>query len=203
MPDYSNGKIYTIRCRTNPSLIYVGSTVEPLSIRLAKHRAQSKIEKCKNRILYQNVNGNWNDWYIELCESYPSNSREELNKREGEIIREIGTLNKMIAGRTKTEYRQDNKEIIKEYHDNNKDKKAIYDKEYKEKHKDKYQKQYKEYYENNKEKKKEYYENNKEGILLKINEKIVCDCGCRINRGTLSRHKKSQKHLSLLASNSQ
>ena len=29
MPDYQNGRIYTIRCRTDNSLIYVDSTTMP------------------------------------------------------------------------------------------------------------------------------------------------------------------------------
>ena len=33
-------------------------------------------------------------------ENYPCENEEQLNKREGEIIREIGTVNKQIAGRT-------------------------------------------------------------------------------------------------------
>jgi hypothetical protein len=42
--------------------------------------------------------------YIELYEMYKCNTKE-LVKREGEIIRQIGTLNKNIAGRTLKEYR--------------------------------------------------------------------------------------------------
>ncbi len=44
---------------------------------------------------------NINDWYIELYEDYPTTNKEKLLKRESELIREIGTLNKIIAGRTK------------------------------------------------------------------------------------------------------
>ncbi len=49
-------------------------------------------------------------FYIELYEIYSCSSKEELNKKEGEIIRLIGTLNMQIAGRTDTEYYVDNKE---------------------------------------------------------------------------------------------
>ena len=42
MPDYSQGKIYTIRCRNDPALIYVGSTIQPLSKRLGEHKRHSK-----------------------------------------------------------------------------------------------------------------------------------------------------------------
>ena len=55
-----------------------------------------------------------NDWYIELYEDCPCDRKEELNKREGQVIREIGLLNKEIAGRTFEEYREDKKEIINE-----------------------------------------------------------------------------------------
>ena len=71
----------------------------------------------------------FNDWYIELFEDFQTERKEQLNKREGEIIREIGTLNKNIAGRT-------NKEYKKEYEKNNKDKKE-HDKEYNQKNEDK------------------------------------------------------------------
>ena len=43
-------------------------------------------------------------WYIELFELFPCDVKCELEKREGEIIREIGTLNKKIAGRNRKEY---------------------------------------------------------------------------------------------------
>ena len=55
----------------------------------------------------------FDDFYIELYENYPCNSKEELNKREGEVIREIGTLNSNIAGRTKEEYKKIYYEKIK------------------------------------------------------------------------------------------
>ena len=75
----------------------------------------------------------WDNWYIELFENFPCNSKEELNKREGEIIREIGTVNKQIAGRTYKEYYEDNKDEMlkkmKEYRQNNKGKKKEYDEE--------------------------------------------------------------------------
>ena len=47
---------------------------------------------------------------IELFENFPCNSKEELNKKEGQVIREIGTINKQTAGRTNKEWYEDNKE---------------------------------------------------------------------------------------------
>ena len=56
----------------------------------------------------------FNDWYIELFEDFQTERKEQLNKREGEIIREIATLSKNIAGRTIKEYYEQNKENILE-----------------------------------------------------------------------------------------
>jgi hypothetical protein len=194
MPDYNKGKIYTIRCRTDDTLIYVGSTAQPLTKRWKDHNYRCNDIKYQNRLIYKTINNNWNEWYIELYENYPCENKEQLNKREGEIIRLIGTLNILVAGRTRPEYREENKEQItqdkKEYYENNKE-------QITEKHKI--------YYEENKEKilnyakgwGKTYYEENKEIILAKQKEKITCECGCIVVRNNLLRHKKSPKHIKL------
>ena len=41
MPDYSKGKIYTIRNSDDDTKIYVGSTIQPLSVRLGGHKKRS------------------------------------------------------------------------------------------------------------------------------------------------------------------
>lgn len=148
MPDYSKGKIYTIRCRTDDSKIYIGSTIQPLAVRFGAHKRRSRTEETKK--LYIEVNGDWDNWYIELYENYPCNSREELLKKEGEIIRQIGTLNSLIAGRSKKEWYIENTDKKHQYYiDNinkileqrkqhyieNSDKIKDYLKEYREKHK--------------------------------------------------------------------
>ena len=113
MVNYMDSKIYTIRCRSDDTLIYVGSTTLALSQRLAKHRCSCKRGVCCSLYKYI-VNDDWSEWYIELYEVYPCNSKEELLKKEGDIIRQIGTINKCIAGRTQKEYRQENVEYFKE-----------------------------------------------------------------------------------------
>ena len=121
---YKRGKIYTIRCRYDDTLIYVGSTIETLSKRFGGHKADSKRKMSMS--LYTYVNKDWDNWYIELYEDYPCNNKQLLLKREGEIIREIGTINKQIAGRTKEEYRLENidkdLENRKIYYQNNREK---------------------------------------------------------------------------------
>lgn len=114
MPDYSKGLIYTIRNREDDTKIYVGSTIQPLYKRFHQHKIHSTRENIMNKLLYIEVNGDWDNWYIELYENYPCSCREELHKKEGEIIRLIGTLNKNIAGRDGKQYRIDNADKIKE-----------------------------------------------------------------------------------------
>lgn len=157
MPDYSKGKIYTIRCRIDDTLIYVGSTIQPLYKRLASHKVDSRSEKNKNMLIYTTINNDWENWYIELYENYPCSCKEELCKREGDIIRLISNLNVRIAGRTQKEWYEDNKEKVAE-------KAKIYNEATKEYSKEKHA----EWYENNKEKVlervKEWAENNKEKV---------------------------------------
>jgi len=100
MPNYQDGQVYTIRCKSDNSLIYVGSSTMTLSRRMAYHRERGKTSKTR---FYSCVNGNWDDWYIELYEVFPCENKQELCKREGEIIRDIGTLNSKISGRTQQE----------------------------------------------------------------------------------------------------
>ncbi len=114
MNKYNNGKIYTIRCRVDNNLIYVGSTLQPLSKRWNQHKTTYNKP---NIFLYQKFNElGVDNFYIELYENVQCENKEQLRKREGEVIREIGTLNMQIAGRTQKEYidiyRLENKEKI-------------------------------------------------------------------------------------------
>ena len=143
MDKYKNGKIYTIRYKNDDSLIYVGSTVQPLYKRFSGHKSVSKNPEDENRQLYIKMNEtDINDWYIELFEDCICERKEQLNKREGEIIREIGTLNKNIPGKTQQERKDENidnreqkkileeinKEEIKDFFEYNEDKiKEYYD----------------------------------------------------------------------------
>jgi len=122
MPDYSKGKIYTIRNRNDDSKVYVGSTIQSLAVRLGGHKRDSLKDICMNRKLYIEVNNDWSNWYIELYENYSCENREQLLKREGEIIRLIGTLNSKIEGRDKKQYYIDNVDKIKQYYVDNTDK---------------------------------------------------------------------------------
>ena len=163
---YKNGKIYTIRCKNDDSLIYVGSTIQPLFKRWHQHKLILNNEKHKgyNMLLYQKIREtNIEDWFIELYEEFSCENKEQLNKREGEIIREIGTLNKVIPGRTQKEYIEDNKDKIKEY-------KKDYNKEWYQKNSETKKKYLKEYQQKNKEKLNKYLKLYREDSKQKLKE---------------------------------
>ena len=181
MPDYSKGKIYTIRCRTDDSLIYVGSTIQPLSTRFGGHKRNTRIS-LHTYINNPENNTSWDEWYIELYENCPCDTKEELFKRENEVIRLIGSINKRNAYSNNKEHYQQNKDKIsakqKKYYEQNKDKINVkrieYNKEYHQRNRDVILAKYKEYYTQNKDvvlaKNREYYEQNKDKILAKQKE---------------------------------
>jgi len=164
MPNYQDGKIYTIRNYTDNEMIYVGRTVDTLSRRLAKHRTDCKVGK-KISLYSHIVDNDWSNWYIELYEYYPCNNKTELEKREGEVIRLIGSINKVIVGRTRKEYYEDNADKLKDknkkYREKNPEYFKEYNKEYREENADKEKERHKEYRLKNaeyfKEYKKKYY----------------------------------------------
>jgi len=127
--DYTHGRIYKILNYIDDAC-YVGSTCQPLAKRMAAHRYNAIEAKKRHLPLYMKMNeyGHEN-FYIELIEAYPCGNSEELRKREGQFIREFGTLNNLIAGRTSQEnsreYHQNNRETIlarkKEYREANRE----------------------------------------------------------------------------------
>ena len=167
MPNYQNGKIYAIKSYQT-ELIYIGSTVRPLSQRLGQHRTNYK----NNTGISSKELLKYSDYYIELIENFPCNSKEELEKQEGIHIRKNSNIcvNCYIAGRTYKEWTNDNVEKIKEYQKkyrlNNVEKIKEKGKDYYENNKEIKNQKARDYYKNNKEIKKQkardYYENNKE-----------------------------------------
>tara|TARA_R110000782_G_scaffold540_1_gene1806 strand:+ start:95 stop:682 length:588 start_codon:yes stop_codon:yes gene_type:complete len=110
MPDYKNAKIYKLWSPEGDD-IYIGSTTKLLSARKAQHKYDKDKLECKSRILYEN----YNDIRIELLECFPCENKDELNKKEGEYIRNNDCVNKNIPGRTAKEWYEDNKEKVLEY----------------------------------------------------------------------------------------
>ena len=136
------GKIYKISCKSDPNLVYVGSTTQSLGQRLRVHKWHCR-KLLNNMKLYQHVNNDWSNWQIELIEEVQYKYKNHLRIREGEYIKSIGTLNHRIEGREfkeyQKQYREDNKEKIKER-----------DKEYYQKNKEEINKYHRDVYNANK-----------------------------------------------------
>jgi len=190
MPNYQNSKIYAIRSHSQPDKVYIGSTTQTLAQRLGKHRTALKCyqnEKKHSKMTCFDLLET-PDHYIELLEEFPCENRHQLNKREGELIRENVCVNKVVPGRTRAEYRVECKDKRKAYYEDNKDIIS--------------------------QKSKSYYEQNRESILKRTNAykaknkatikeknriyngaKIECFCGCIVSRANLKYHQKTIRHL--------
>lgn len=170
MPDYSKAKIYKI---TSNGEIYYGSTLQPLHKRHFDHK--------KSYYQYQRGERTFitsftlfekygvDNCRIELVEEYECKSIEELHRREGWWITNNPCVNKQIAGRTRKEYYNDNKDMYlekaKKFSENNREKVREY--------------------------KKKYADKNKDKKSEKGRERINCDiCQKEVCRRSLTRHKK-------------
>jgi len=104
-PDYSKGKIYIIRSPNTPS-VYIGSTVSKLHKRFSQHKHPS------NKLTSKNIIDS-GDAYIELLEDYPCENRNQLHKREGQLMRATeGCINRYVAGRTTQEKKAEDRLAI-------------------------------------------------------------------------------------------
>jgi len=181
MPDFQNGKIYKLWSNEGDD-IYIGSTTQTLAHRYSTHK--NLWSRCCSKNLFEK----YSNVKIDIIEHFPCNTKDELCKREGELIRSLNCVNKNIPGRTHKEYCNENKEKIAEYHieyrENNKEKLADYQTEYRGNNKKKLAEYQQAYRGNNKEKcrayQQAYIENNKEkcksyhkAYYIKNKEKIL------------------------------
>ena len=113
--DYQKSKIYKL-WSPSKNIVYIGSTTETLAQRLAKHKNHYKRYNNDNtkKFVSSFLILDCEDYKIELLEEYACNNRQQLDKKEGEYIRNNECVNKNIAGRTDKEYRIDNTDKIKE-----------------------------------------------------------------------------------------
>ena len=154
------------------------------------------------------------NFYIELIENFPCSTREELRAREGTWIREIATLNKLVAGRDSKGYYDDNVDMLKQkskdYRAEHKEYYKKYNDAYKAEHKEELKAKCKVYIEKNRDKIKEYKKQyciaNKQHIIDYDKAKyekegklqIECKCGCVVTKTNLTRHQKTKMHEQLM-----
>ena len=169
MPDYSKGKIYKLYNDDAPDQFYYGSTIQSLAKRLGGHKLDWIRKSSMTSKQLFNISDNVK---IVLCEYFPCTDKFELLKRERYYIENNNCINKNIPGRSKKQYRIDNKDRIKEQHKqynfDNKDRIKEQCRQYNFDNQDKQKEQHKQYYINNQNKIKEthnqYYQNNKDKI---------------------------------------
>ena len=219
MPDYSKSKIYKIVDNTNGN-VYIGSTTQALSMRLAGHvneyKRWIKKEKTFQVSSFEIIK---NDNYsIILIEEINCENKEQLLKHERKYIESVKCINKQVPTRTYKEYYETNKETInakkKEYYNEHKQEHKERSKHYREENKEqikemkkvyqienkvrlneiskKYREENPEYF---KQYKKDYYEKHKEEIKARVNVNITCECGCISSKSNITRHRKSTLHI--------
>jgi len=180
--DYQQAKIYCIKVNTEEEYLpYVGSSCKRLlSQRMNQHRDDYK--KWKNGkygflssfTLFEKYGVQ--NCYIELIESFPCNTSDELRKKEREHIEKQKCVNIV-----KKPFRTIEEEIIykKNWNKNNNSYVEKYQKEHKE--------EITEY-------KSNYYQKNKKEISEKGKETYECPCGSICRKVAKARHERSIKH---------
>ena len=171
MPDYSKGQIYKI-VDVGYNKCYIGSTIESLSQRMARHRTKytswkkEKYNFTSSFILFDEYGVD--NCKIEWIEDYPCNSKKELDAREGYYQQTVECINKYVSGRSSKSYYKDKCEEIKEQV-----------KQYRKENPDKIR-------ENN-----SRYFKEKKTLLM---QKKQCACGAFYTYWHKERHEKTNKH---------
>ena len=202
---YNRGKIYRI-VDIGYNKCYIGSTIEDLKQRMAKHR--DKYKQYKQGKYGKTMSFDLFDEYgvenckIELIEMFSCNSKMELEAREGYYIKNEECVNKCIVGRTEKQWREDNKDRLKQYKEDNRDRILAIKKKHRETHKEEIAVKMKEWREKNKEEIKDYNKqyrlNNIEKIKNYSYPDIQCVCGVIVGYNHKATHLKSKHHQAYL-----
>ena len=185
--DYSKSIIYKIQHIDNPEILYVGSSTDFIRRKqLHKHNCHCETSNSYNLKLYKTIreNGGWDLFKIMIVKEFNCNSKIELLIEEDRIMNDLkSNLN------------------IKRAHITDEEKKEYYKQHnihYYLKNKEKIKQKYEENHEKILQKKKEYREVNKEKIKESQAIIITCDCGCKINTSSKTKHEKTKKHINLI-----
>jgi adenylate kinase family enzyme len=184
MVNYQFGKIYKI---IGGSECYIGSTAEKyLSNRYGSHKSKYKCYKnttakyaCKSCYLFDTYGVD--NCSIELIESFPCNSVEELRAREGFHQRNTECVNRNIADRKVGEYYIDNRDKLlenkKQYWVENKEELMEKNKKWKEDNAEQNRKNANVYHKN---------------VVSK--KKYMCECGKTLQLKNKKTHESSTAH---------
>jgi hypothetical protein len=139
--DFSKTIIYKIVCKDLlVTQCYVGHTTD-FTKRKHQHktRCNNSNDNGYNIYVYSFIreNGGWYNWDMIEIEKYPCLDLNEAHKQERYWIETLNAeLNKIIPTRTFEEWKNDNKEYYKIYHNKHKEQRNEYRKQYREKYGD-------------------------------------------------------------------
>ena len=175
-----SGSIYKI-VNTVDDMVYIGSTKQKISVRMAKHRASCKRTTCADRPLYKHMNLLGIDKFrIVLVEAVEVKVREEMLAKEYAYQVQFDTLKtglNAIRAHCTSEMKIDNhRQAQKEYSENNNEK----IKQYRLAHPEQSKQSSKKYQQKSRQSKKYYCEKCKKAFPSPSN---------------LTRHNKTQRHL--------
>jgi hypothetical protein len=120
MVNYNKSTIYKLCCKnTEITDEYVGSTTN-FSRRKAEHKSNCHNENRRNYHLkvYECIReyGGWDNWDMVEVEKYNATDKNDLHKRERYWFETLkSSLNMCIPSRSHKEYREANKDELKEY----------------------------------------------------------------------------------------
>ena len=207
--NYQNCVIYKLEHTEDESLLYVGHTTNFMKRKDCHKRNCNEVkQKAYNYKVYQMMreNGGWDNFKMIEIEKYPCNDKREAEKREDLFMKELksnmNSIRSFLTEQEKKEYYENNKEQIlkyqKKYSQENKEKIKDYLQKYSQGNKDKIRKTIEKNKEKRAEYKKKYYEENKEKLSEIYKEKVICECGCEVNRHSVKRHEQTSKHIKLM-----
>lgn len=115
------GKIYMLSSPHHPK-VYVGSTIQPMSKRLSRHRG--KANTCRSRELFEKCG---ESVQVDILEHVDVHDRKELLQHELRYLKkyEGKVVNKIMPLRNRKQHYQDNIDKMREYHRNRYAEKAL------------------------------------------------------------------------------
>jgi hypothetical protein len=185
--------IYKIEHRTNPELVYVGST-KKFNQRKSQHKFHCISSEIK---VYQMIreHGGWDQFdMVELkqIEGTQLEARQEEDRVRIELNAQLNTLSAILDIKLR-------KKTIQEYHQSHRDEILKRKQGYRQEHLEQIKQQNREYHREHREeikkKDRERYQAHREELKQKNKEPYTCGCGSQITRGVKARHLKSQKHI--------
>ena len=180
------GKIYRL---SNGDKHYYGSTTKDLKERLSRHLYNNNNNlPCSSKILYDSVEYKIS---IDLMEEIEYENKDDLLLLERWWIENNYCVNERIPIRT----RQERLEKSKEHNERIKNDEELNNKKkeyYKSKDYSKYQTKYREV--NREVIRKQQTERRK----VKRKEEFICECGVKVGKECVARHRRTKKHIKLM-----